>query len=146
VSNSSADAERAREFNRTIIEEFRANAGRVSGPLADTPLILLRHIGAQSTAEHVTPVAYTLLSDGSYGIAASNGGAADDPDWYHNLVANPRITVEVGAEVVTVLARESVGDAREKLWLTLVDASPTLGEHQRKTSRRFPLLILTRDP
>jgi deazaflavin-dependent oxidoreductase (nitroreductase family) len=132
-------------MNRSVVEEFRANAGRLSGPLADTPLILLHDIGAWSAVEHVTPVAYTLLSDGSYAIAAANGGAVAHPAWYHNLTAHPRITVEVGTETFPVVAREILGAARQQVWATLVTAAPTLGEFQRTTSRRIPIFVLAQE-
>jgi deazaflavin-dependent oxidoreductase (nitroreductase family) len=144
-TTSASNADRARDFNRTIIEEFRANAGRVGGPLAGTPLLLLHHIGARSAVEHVTPVAYTVLTDGSYAIAASNGGAAAHPTWYHNLTRHPRITVEVGTEAFPVVAREIIGAARETLWPTLVTAAPALGAFQRQTSRQIPVFILARE-
>ena len=144
-TTSASNADRARDFNRTVIEEFRANAGRVGGPLAGTPLILLHDIGARSAVEHVTPVAYTVLTDGSYAIAASNGGAAVNPAWYHNLATHPRITVEVGTDAFPVVAHEILGTARETLWPTLVIAAPTLGTLQRKTSRQIPVFILIRD-
>jgi deazaflavin-dependent oxidoreductase (nitroreductase family) len=133
-----------RDVDRATVEEFRANAGHVRGPLEGTPLILLHDIGARSGRERVTPVAYTLLADGSYAVAASNGGSATHPSWYHNLVAHPRITVEVGTETFPVVARELLGAARERLWATLVAAAPTLGEFQSRTSRRIPVLVLIR--
>jgi deazaflavin-dependent oxidoreductase (nitroreductase family) len=145
-THSAAKVDQTRALNRRVVEEFRANAGRLSGPLADTPVILLHDIGARSHAERVTPVAYTLLSDGSYAIAAANGGSADHPAWYHNLTAYPQITVEVGTETFPVAAREIVGAARRQLWATLVTAAPTLGEFQRTTSRRIPIFVLAREP
>jgi deazaflavin-dependent oxidoreductase (nitroreductase family) len=128
-----------------IIEEFRANEGRVGGLLAGTPMILIHHIGARSGIERVTPLACTPHGDGRYVIVASNGGSPTHPSWYHNLKANPRIDVEVGTETFTALAEELDGTARAELWPKLVAASPSLGEFETRTTRRIPLLLLTRE-
>jgi deazaflavin-dependent oxidoreductase (nitroreductase family) len=128
-----------------IIEEFRANEGRVGGLLAGTPMILIHHVGARSGIERVTPLACTPQGDGRYVIVASNGGSPTHPSWYHNLKANPRIDVEVGTETFTVLAEELDGTARTQLWPKLVAASPSLGEFETRTTRRIPLLMLTRE-
>jgi deazaflavin-dependent oxidoreductase (nitroreductase family) len=128
-----------------IIEEFRANEGRVGGLLAGTPMILIHHVGARSGIERVTPLACTPHGDGCYVIVASNGGSPTHPSWYHNLKANPRVDVEVGTETFTVLAEELDGTARTQLWPKLVAASPSLGEFETRTTRRIPLLMLTRE-
>jgi len=132
------------EFTENVIAEFRANQGRVGGVLSDTPIILIHHIAAKTLTERVTPLAYTLLEDGRYLIAASNGGSPTHPAWYHNLRAHPAIEVEVGTETFTVLAEEVEGAARVELWAKLVAASTTVGEYQAKTERRIPLFTLTR--
>ena len=134
----------ASDYNTKIIEEFRANQGRVGGPWAGTTLILIHHIGARSGVERVTPLGCSSQGDGRFVIVASSGGSPAHPDWYYNLKANPRITVEVGAQTFTVLADELAGAARAKLWPKLVAEYPTLGEHQAKTTRQFPVLMLTR--
>jgi deazaflavin-dependent oxidoreductase (nitroreductase family) len=133
------------DFDNKLIAEFRANEGRVGGPLAGTSIMLIHHIGAKSGIERVTPVAWSARGDGRFVIAASHGGSPTHPSWYHNLKANPRIEVEVGTETFTVLAEELEGTARAELWPKLVAASPSLGEFQAKTTRRIPLLVLTRD-
>jgi deazaflavin-dependent oxidoreductase (nitroreductase family) len=132
------------DFNNRIIEEFRANAGRVSGVLAGTPMILIHHIGARSGMERVTPLACTPQPDGRYVIVASSGGSPTHPSWYHNLKANPRIEVEVGSQTFTVLAEELDDTARAELWPKLVAANPSIGEFETKTTRQIPLLVLTR--
>jgi deazaflavin-dependent oxidoreductase (nitroreductase family) len=132
------------DYNAKIIKEFRANQGRVGGPWAGTTLILIHHIGARSRAEHVTPLGCFSRPDGRLVIVASNGGSPTHPVWYHNLKANPRITVEVGAQTFTVLAEEMTGPARAELWPKLAAEYPTLGEHQAKTTRQFPVFMLTR--
>jgi deazaflavin-dependent oxidoreductase (nitroreductase family) len=133
------------DFNNKIIEEFRANQGRVGGAWASTPMILLHHIGAKSGIERVTPLACTPQGDSRYLIVASNGGSPTHPDWYYNLKANPRIEVELGTQTFTVLAEELEGSARAGLWPKLVAAWPSLGEFETKTTRRIPLFVLTRE-
>ena len=134
----------ASDYNAKIIEEFRTNQGRVGGPWAGTTLILIHHIGARSGVERVTPLGYFSQGDGRFVIVASSGGSPAHPDWYHNLKANPRITVEVGGQTFTVVADELTGAARAELWPALVARYPTLGDHQTKTTRQFPVFRLTR--
>jgi len=133
----------ANDYNTKIIEEFRANQGRVGGPWAGTTLILVHHIGAKSGMERVLPLGCFRQRDGRFVIVASNGGSPAHPDWYHNLKANPRITVEVGSQTLTVLAEELDGTARAEVWPKLVAQYPTVGEHQAKTARQIPVFILT---
>ena len=135
---------RANDFNTKIIEEFRPNEGRVGGFLAGTPMILIHHLGAKSGIERVTPLACSSQGDGRFAIVASNGGSPAHPDWYYNLNANPRITVEVGTQTFTVLAEELDDTARAELWPKLVAEAPTVGEHQTKTPRQILVLMLTR--
>lgn len=134
----------AGNFNTKIIEEFRANQGRVGGPLAGTPMILIHHIGAKSGIERVTPLACSPQPDGRFAIVASNGGSPTHPHWYYNLKANPTITVEVGTQTFTVLAEELGGTVRAKLWPKLVAQAPDIGKHQAKTTRQIPVFTLTR--
>ena len=132
------------DFNDKIIEEYRANEGRVSGPLAGTPMILLHHIGAKSGIQRVTPLAYTPQEDGHYVIVASNGGSPTHPDWYYNLKANPRIEVELGTRTFTMVAEELEGTARAELWPKLVAASPSVREFETKAGREIPVLVMSR--
>ncbi|MGW4331011.1 nitroreductase family deazaflavin-dependent oxidoreductase [Nocardia sp. NPDC004573] len=132
------------DFDRRTVEAFRANHGRVGGMLAGTPLILIHHIGAKSGIERVTPLACYAQTDGSFAIVASNGGSPTHPMWYHNLRANPAITVEVGTEKFPARAEELVGTARAELWSKLLAASADLAEYQGRTERVIPLLILRR--
>ena len=134
----------ASEFNVKVIDEFRANEGRIGGPLAGTPMILIHHIGAKSGIERVTPLACSPQGDGRFAVVPSNGGSPTHPDWYHNLKAHPRITVEVGTQTFTVLAQELDGTAHAELWLKLRAESPAVGEHQAKTTRQIPVFMLTR--
>jgi deazaflavin-dependent oxidoreductase (nitroreductase family) len=132
------------DYNTQIIEEFRANGGRVGGPWAGTTLILVHHIGAQSGIERVTPLACFPQGDGRFVIVASKGGSPTHPAWYHNLKANPRITVEVGTDTFTALAEELNDTGRAELWPRLVAEVPQLAEYQTRITRRIPLLMLTR--
>jgi len=134
----------AGDSNAKIIEEFRANEGRVAGPLAGTSMILIHHIGAKSGTERVTPLACNPQPDGRLAIVASNGGSPAHPDWYYNLRANPAITVEVGTQTFTAMAEELDAAARAELWPRLVAESPAVGEHQAKTTRQIPVFMLTR--
>jgi deazaflavin-dependent oxidoreductase (nitroreductase family) len=134
----------ASDYNTKIIEEFRANGGRVGGPWAGTPMILIHHIGAKSGIERVTPLGCFPQPDGRFAVVASNGGSPTHPDWYHNVKANPRIKVEVGTQTFTVLAEELDDDARAELWPSLVANAPSLGEYQTRTTRQIPVFMLTR--
>jgi deazaflavin-dependent oxidoreductase (nitroreductase family) len=127
-----------------VIAEFRRNAGRVGGALADTPIVLIHHIGAQSGIERVTPLAYQPLLGGLV-IVGSNGGAPADPGWCNNLRAQPRIDVEVGTGTFAVRARELDDGARAEIWPALVAGAPVLGDYQARSSRRFPVFLLTPD-
>ena len=135
---------RADDFNTAIVEEFRANEGRVGGALAGTPMILIHHIGAKSGIERVTPLACSPQPGGRFAIVASNGGSPAHPGWYYNLKAHPAITVEVGTQTFTVLAEELGGAARAALWPKLVAEAPDIGKHQAKTTRQIPVFLLTR--
>jgi len=132
------------EFDRRTVEEFRANGGRVGGVLAGTPLVLIHHIGARSGIEHVTPLAYSAQGDGLIAIVASNGGSPRHPAWYHNLKANPAITVELGTRRFTATAEEQAGPGRAELWSKLIQESPDLAEFAASTDRFIPLFLLRR--
>jgi deazaflavin-dependent oxidoreductase (nitroreductase family) len=132
------------DYNRQIVEEFRANDGRVGGSWEGWPLILVHHIGAKSGTERVTPLGCFPQDDGRYVLVASNGGSPTNPDWFHNLKAHPRIEVEVGTETFPVLAEEITGPARAELWPQLVARAPQIDEHQANVRRQIPVIMLTR--
>jgi deazaflavin-dependent oxidoreductase (nitroreductase family) len=134
----------ASDYNAKIIEEFRANEGRVGGEWAGSPLILIHHIGAKSGIERVQPLGCFILEGGRFAIVASNGGSPAHPDWYYNVKASPRITAEVGGETFTVVAEELDDAARAELWPALVAEAPSLGEYQTRTTRQIPVFLLTR--
>jgi deazaflavin-dependent oxidoreductase (nitroreductase family) len=133
------------EFNATVVEEFRAKGGYVSGALAGFPLILVHHIGARSGVERVVPLVYFARSDGRWMIVASNGGSCTHPAWYYNLKVHPRVKVELGTETFHVVAEELDSEARSVVWSTIVQQSPAAGEFQRAITRRIPVLLLTRE-
>jgi deazaflavin-dependent oxidoreductase (nitroreductase family) len=130
------------DFNIQVIEEFRANDGRVGGMLAGMPLVLVHHKGAKSGVERVNPLAY-LEDDGRYVVFASKAGAPDHPAWYHNLKMHPSTKIELGADTIPVVASEAHGDERHRLYRTMTEASPQFGEYQEKTDRTIPVMILT---
>ena|SRR5436305_5635301 len=130
------------DFNAKIIDEFRANAGRVGGMFEGTPLLLLHHTGARTGKERINPLAY--LRDGErYVIFASKAGAPTNPDWYHNLKANPEVTIEVGTDTLPATAGEATGEERERLFQAQVERAPTFADYQANTERQIPVIILT---
>jgi deazaflavin-dependent oxidoreductase (nitroreductase family) len=130
------------DFNATIIDEFRANAGHVGGVWDDTPLLVLHHTGARSGKDRVNPLAY-LDDGGRFVVIASNGGAPNHPAWYHNLKARPAASIEVGATTIDVIASEATGDERERLFRAQADRFPQLAEFERGAERRIPVVVLT---
>lgn len=130
------------DWNDGVIAEFRANEGRVGGYFEGAPMILLHHIGAKSGTVRVTPLVYFPQDDGSMLVVASKGGAPTNPDWYHNVLANPRFEVEVGTRTFTVDAAELSPQERAKHWPLIVAERPGFGEYETKTSRVIPVLRL----
>jgi deazaflavin-dependent oxidoreductase (nitroreductase family) len=129
------------DWNTKVIEEFRANEGRVGGPFEGGTLLLLHHVGARSGVERVSPLVY--LPDGErMVIVASAGGSPRHPDWYHNLKANPAAYVEVGVDEVRVEAIELTGEDYEQTWLRVVERMPGFADYQSRTTRRIPLFAL----
>jgi deazaflavin-dependent oxidoreductase (nitroreductase family) len=131
------------DFNTAIIDEFRANDGKVGGMFAGANMLLLHTTGARTGQERVVPLVYEPHADGMV-IFGSKGGAPTHPDWYHNLVAHPDAAVEVGNETVPVRARVTEGDEYERLWKHQVERMPGLADYQARTTRRIPLLVLER--
>ena len=133
----------ANDFNRGVIDEFRANGGVVGGPFAGFPLVLVHHTGAKSGVERVNPLAYQRLSDDSIAIFASKGGAPTNPDWFHNLVANPNTSIEIGTEQYDVTARVAAADERERIWTAQKEAFPNFAEYETTTGgREIPVVVL----
>jgi deazaflavin-dependent oxidoreductase (nitroreductase family) len=129
--------------NKAIIDEFRANSGKVGGPFAGKTLLLLHTVGAKSKQERINPVAY--VSDGDQlVIIASKGGAPTNPDWYHNILAHPLVTVEVGTEQFQAQATVASEPERTRLFNKMVELMPGFGGYQQKTTRVIPVITLTR--
>ncbi|MEV4085311.1 nitroreductase family deazaflavin-dependent oxidoreductase, partial [Nonomuraea fuscirosea] len=124
-------------FNQQIIDEFRANKGQVSGPFEGARLLLLTTIGARTGAPHTTPLG--CLPDGDRVLViASAGGAPRHPAWYHNLVANPRVTVEDGVFTYEAQAVVLAGEERESVFARAVEADPGWGAYQERSGRVLP--------
>ncbi|TCO59538.1 nitroreductase family deazaflavin-dependent oxidoreductase [Actinocrispum wychmicini] len=131
------------DFNKAIIEEFRANKGKVGGMFEGANLVLLNTVGAKSGQPRVNPVAY--LPDGDrIVVIASNGGADNHPDWYFNLKANPALTVEQDTEKFEATAAEVTGQERDDLYARMVAVMPGFAEYEAKTERRIPVFALSR--
>jgi deazaflavin-dependent oxidoreductase (nitroreductase family) len=131
------------EFNRQLIEEYRANGGKVTGMFAGAPLLLLTTTGARSGQPRVAPLAYTT-DNGRWIVIASKGGAPTHPDWYYNLRANPEVTVEVGAESFPARATITTGAERQRLFDQMAARMPNFAEYQRNTVRQLPVIVLER--
>jgi deazaflavin-dependent oxidoreductase (nitroreductase family) len=129
------------DFNTRIIEEFRANAGRVGGPFEGATLLLLHSDGAKSGTHYTTPVVY-LDDDGRYVIFASKGGAPSNPAWYHNIKANPELRIEIGDHSVEVTAEEVTGAERDRIYERQVERMPQFAEYQANTDRVIPVVAL----
>jgi deazaflavin-dependent oxidoreductase (nitroreductase family) len=130
-----------RERNQEIIDEFRANGGKVGGHFEGRTLLLLHTIGARSGAERVNPVIYLAVGD-NYAVFATNSGYANHPGWYHNLRAQPSATVEVRTSTVDVTAREAEQEERDAIWSRQIEVAPAFAELQAMTSRLIPVMVL----
>ena len=130
--------------NQKIIEEFRANDGRVGGNYEGRTLLLLHHKGAKSGTGYVNPLAYQRLSDDSVAIFASMGGAPRNPDWYYNVVANPDVKVEIGTEELNGRARVTSGDERTEIWEQQKSDWPGFADYEEKTTgiREIPVVVV----
>lgn len=133
------------DWNTAIIEEFRANEGKVGGQFAGSPLLLLHSTGARTGAERVHPMMYQRI-DGDYAVFASKGGAPTNPDWYHNLVAHPRAKVKVGTDTLDVTARVARDEERDRIWTRQKSDYPGFAEYEANTAREIPVVILEPTP
>ena len=131
------------DFNQQVIEEFRANEGKVGGYFEGQTVLLLHTTGAKSGLERVNPVV-TLKDGDRYVIVASKGGAPKHPDWYHNLVANPDVKVEVGTEQFDALATITDEPERTELYSQMEATNPAFTEYKSKTDRVIPVITLSR--
>lgn len=129
------------DFNAGVIEEFRANGGTAGGIFEGKPLLLLHNVGAKSGTDFVTPLVY--LADGAnWVIFASKGGAPNNPGWYHNLKAQPAVSIEIGSESFDVTAEEATGEERERLYSIQEEQQPQFAEYAQKTDRKIPVIVL----
>ena len=136
------------DWNQGVIKEFRANEGRVGGPFAGAPMILVHHVGRTSGKEYISPLVYLPGEgdDGSMYIFGSKGGAPANPDWYRNLIATGEAAVEVGTSTFQVTITELTGDERDRIFAEQVKRMPGFGDYAKKTEgiRTIPVLRLTR--
>ena len=135
----------ANEWNKAIIEEFRANDGKVGGQFADMPLLLLHTTGAKSRLPRLNPVAYVADRERLV-VMASKGGAPTNPDWYYNIVAKPEVSVEVGTDQFQARATTAAEPERTRLYEKMAAVNPGFAEYQRQTTRIIPVIVLTQIP
>jgi deazaflavin-dependent oxidoreductase (nitroreductase family) len=131
------------DFNERIIAEFRANNGVVGQPFEGRPMVLLHTVGARSGEARINPLA-TFPEDGSWLVVASAGGQPSNPAWYHNLLAQPDVSIEFGAQTIPVHASELEGADRDAAWQRITDELPGFLSYEQRTSRTIPVLRLTR--
>jgi deazaflavin-dependent oxidoreductase (nitroreductase family) len=134
------------DWNTQVIEEFRANAGRVGGNFEGAPMVLLHHKGRRTGRDLVAPVMYLPGDDGVIYVFASKGGAPDHPEWYRNLVAAGEGVVEVGAETYPVTVTDLAGEERDTVYAEQARRYPGFAEYAEKTKgvRTIPVLALRR--
>src|SRR3954470_17616071 len=145
MSNSDVEALKGSgmsDWNSGIIEEFRANEGRVGGRFEGRPILLLHHTGAKTGVERVNPLAYQPLEDGGWAVFGSKGGAPTKPDWFHNLKVNPRARIKVGTETHDVVARVAGGEERDRIWTRQKELMPGFADYERTTAREIPVVVL----
>ena len=130
-------------YNRQLIEEFRADRDKGGGAMKGRPLLLLTTTGAKSGQLRTKPMMFIPDGDRLL-VIASNAGAATHPDWYRNLVAHPEVTVEVGNETFKAIATVTESLERQRLWSRVVELYPFFADHQAKTSRQIPVIVLRR--
>jgi deazaflavin-dependent oxidoreductase (nitroreductase family) len=131
------------DWNRQVVAEFRANAGKVGGMFEGAPLLLLTTTGAKSGQSRLAPLVYTA-DDDRFVLIASKGGAPTHPDWFHNLRANPDVTVEIGTETFPARATVPEEPERTRLYDQMAGQMPQFGEYQKMTTRQIPVVVLER--
>jgi deazaflavin-dependent oxidoreductase (nitroreductase family) len=130
-----------RAWNRQIIDEFHANTGRVGGRFEGTPMLLLHTRGARSGEARVNPMVYQAV-DGGYAVFASYAGGPRNPAWYHNLLTDPDIRIEIGADTIRVTPRVLDGAERDRIWTRQKQDYPVFAEYEAKTERTIPVILL----
>jgi deazaflavin-dependent oxidoreductase (nitroreductase family) len=143
TTNSNSAPTDVNDWNKKVIEEFRANGGKVGGMFEGAPLLLLTSTGAKSGQQRINPLAYMQDGEHMY-IFASKAGAPTNPDWYHNVVAHPEVTVEVGDQKFSAKAVTITGKERDEIYAKQAKLSPGFGEYEQKTTRVIPVVELVR--
>jgi len=136
------DAKQMNDWNAQIIEEFRANEGRVGGQFEGAPLLLLHTTGARTGQARINPMMYQDLGEGRLAVFASKAGAPSHPAWYHNAKANPQVTVEVGTQTLSGTVVEATGSERDAIWEQQKSDYPTFAQYEANTDRIIPVLIV----
>ncbi|GAC1454463.1 MAG: nitroreductase family deazaflavin-dependent oxidoreductase [Ktedonobacteraceae bacterium] len=131
------------DWNQQIIEEFHANGGKVGGQFAGASLLLLHTRGAKSNQPRINPLVYFKDGD-KYVIIASKGGAPTNPDWYHNILAHPDVTLEVGTEQFRAHAKVPERQERDRIFADVAKQAPGFGEYQKNSPRVIPVILLER--
>jgi deazaflavin-dependent oxidoreductase (nitroreductase family) len=132
-----------KDWNRQIIEAFRENGGKVGGMWEGKPLLLLTTTGAKSGQRRTNPLMYLREGDRLM-IFASKAGAPTSPDWYHNLLAHPQVTFEVGEEKFEATAKVITGEERDRIYAKQAQLFPQFADYQSKTNRKIPVVVLER--
>ena len=130
-----------KSWNQQVIEEFRANHGRVGGRFEGWPMLLLHHTGAKSGSAYVNPLVYRKI-DGGWAVFASKGGHTEDPAWYGNVLAHPETQIEVGDDTIDVTARDAQGEERTGIWEAQKRDMPQFAEYEETAGRTIPVVVL----
>jgi deazaflavin-dependent oxidoreductase (nitroreductase family) len=131
-------------FNRAVVADLRANDGIANmGPLKGSPLAIVTTTGRRTGTRHATPMAFAQHDDAIV-VVASNNAAAEDPDWYRNLVADPKVTVEVGGDAFESVAATAAGAARQEIIEAVVERLPFIPSHEEQVEREIPIVVLER--
>ncbi|SRR5260370_22578967 len=134
----------AQDWSSKIIEEFHANGGKVGGPFAGATLLLLTTTGAKSGRQRTIPLVYLAEGKRMF-IFATKGGAPTNPDWYHNLLVHPTVTVKVGTEQFQVKTVVVKGEERDRIYARQAQIMPGFAEYEKKTTRKIPVIELVSD-
>jgi deazaflavin-dependent oxidoreductase (nitroreductase family) len=129
------------DWNAKIIEEFRANDGKLGGMFEGADILLLHHVGSKTGVERVSPLGFQRVGN-AYAVFGSNSGKTSDPHWVQNLRTHPRTTAEIGTDTVEVVARVAEGDERTEIWERQKANIPQFGEYETTANRDIPVVIL----
>jgi deazaflavin-dependent oxidoreductase (nitroreductase family) len=142
TTRSSMDRTELEQHNQRVIEEFRRRAGTVGGMYDGMALLLLHTVGARTGRPRVNPLVCQALADGGYAVFAANGGAPNRPDWYHNLLHQPRVVIEVGDAELPMAARTATGDEGERIWARQIELVPHFAELAATSGRQVPVVVI----